>query len=395
MKRYQFLICVLPIYGFLLLTLTACAPVPAVDTSPTPLSAATSTSTAIPDELLPHTFYYLADGQVFRMERDGKTVTQITFEPVNVTDYDISLADGSVAYVANNQMLLVNAHGSNRRVLVDGEPRENNPWITSPVFSPNGQTLAYGHKGLNLYDISTGVSNLVIEDQYGDPHADGLRLPVETYSPMRYSPDGMKLLVALGHWESLPSHAVYYPDTNALVRYSEVKDYIYCCSFHGGPVWSPDSSSFYGVASVHDTSYQYGELWRVDARNGAVTRTFNSSFVGGGTVSLPVEPYLAPDGQLYFFFGMYHVDSGFWDAPVLKLVRFAPDGVTELTVLRDENFVLLNEALWAPDASFVIVSIAPARNWNLDSGVLEMYYIDGQKSVVSLAPLGQQMKWGP
>ena len=46
--------------------------------------------------LLPHTLYYLADGQVFRMERDGKTKTQFTFEPVDVTDYDASVADGSV-----------------------------------------------------------------------------------------------------------------------------------------------------------------------------------------------------------------------------------------------------------------------------------------------------------
>ncbi len=64
----------------------------------------------------------------------------------------------------------------------------------------------------------------------------------------------------------LPSHAVYYPDTNTLVKYQEVEDYIYCCGFHGGPVWAPDSSSFYGVASVHDFAYQSGELWKVDAR---------------------------------------------------------------------------------------------------------------------------------
>jgi hypothetical protein len=135
-----------------------------------------------------------------------------------VTDYDVSLADGSVAYVANNQLILVNADGSNRQVLLDGGSRdENNFWVTSPVFSPDRQILAYGYKGLNLYDITTGISNLAIANQNGDLLPSGMPFPLETYSPVHYSPDGTKLLVALGHWESLPMHAVYDPGTNNAV----------------------------------------------------------------------------------------------------------------------------------------------------------------------------------
>ena len=98
---------------------------------------------------------------------------------------------------------------------------------------------------------------------------------------------------------------------------------------------------------------------------------------------------------MYFFFGTYDVDSGFFDAPVLELVRSAPDGVTNRTVLRDENFVLMNEALWAPDASFVIVAMCSCTDWDQDGGVLELYSTDGQKEIVWLAPYGEQMKWGP
>ena len=355
--------------------------------------------TGVPESstiLFPHSLYFLSNDsqallQVFRMERDGKTKTQITSEPIKVWDYDVSPADGSIAYEANNQLILVNADGSNRRVLVEGASNPDVRGFYSPVFSPDGKTLAYAHGGLNLYDLASGVSDLVIKDQLTD-NGSGQLLPVETYSPEHYSPDGTKLLVALGHWEVAPSHAVYYPGTNALVRYAEVKDYIYCCSFHGGPSWTTDSSSFYGVASVHDTAYQYGELWRVDAVNGTVTRMLNA---GDGTINLPKGPYLAPTGQLYFFFGSYPTDSGFFDAPVLNLVRSAPDGVTDRTILRDENFRMMDEALWAPDASFVIVATAPERSWDQGGGVLELYSTDGQKSPIWLASFGRQMKWGP
>lgn len=359
------------------MTLQALAP-EAADTSSRPLAT----------NLFPHSLYFLGKDsqsltQIYRMERDGQTKIQLTFEPLNVEEYDVSLADATIAYVSGKQLLLANADGSNRRVLVDEG--------YDPVFSTDGQTLAYAHGGLNLYSFSTGTSNLVIQDQFSDPGT-GQLLPIETYSPERYSPDGTKLLIALGHWEVAPSHAVYHPSTNTLVRYAEVQDYIYCCSFHGGPVWSPDSSSFYGVASAHDYAYKSGEVWKIDATNGAVARMLKT---GDGTLHLPKELYLAPDGQLYFFLGTYNTDSGYFDAPLLELVRSAGDDLMNRTVLRRENFVLMNEALWAPDASFVIVSTALERNSDLKDGVLELYYTEGQKDVVWLAPSGWQMKWGP
>jgi Tol biopolymer transport system component len=347
--------------------------------------------------LLPHRLYFLgiddqAINQIFLMDQDGKSVTQLTFESANVSGYDVSMADGRIAYEVADQLVLIDADGSNRRVLVEAKSDPGIPESYHPTFSPDGQTLAYGENGLNLYDLSSGVSKLVIENQYGEPLPDGARLPIELYWPEKYSPDGKKLLVALGHWEVAPSHAVYYPDSNTMVRYAEVQDYIYCCSFHGGPVWSPDSTSFSGVASAHDYAYQSGELWKVDAGSGALTRNLKS---GDGMINLPRELYLAPDGQLYFFFGTYDGNSGYFDAPVLNLVRSAPDGVTDRTVLRDENFVMMKDALWAPDASFVIVSSAPGQNWDQDAGVLELYSIDRQKSPVWLAPSGEKMKWGP
>jgi hypothetical protein len=340
-----------------------------------------------PTTLLPRSLYFLGNdsqglAQIFRMERDGKTKTQLTFEPVSVDDYDLSPADGNIVYVTNNQMLWINADGSNRHLLGDGG--------TQPVFSTDGRILAYAHGGVNLYDLSTGVNSLVI----GDHPTDG-SMPLENYVPESFSPDGTKLLISIAHPPDSPSTAAIYTlATQVLMQFAGTEESLTCCNFYGGAEWSADSSSFYAVASQYDSSYKFGVLWKVDANAGAVT-TLNRVVAEDGTINLPYKPHLAADGQLYYFIGAYSNASGFFDAPVLQLVRSAPDGTTGRGVLRDENFVLMDEALWAPDASFVIVATAPMKNWDQGGGVLELYPTDKQKSPIWLAPFGREMKWGP
>ena len=368
------------------MTLQAMSP----QASETPASLPESSAIQLPQRL-----YFLAlDSQgltqLFRMEQDGRTTTQLTSEQDNIADYDVSHADGSLALEVGQQLVLMGADGSNRRILVDAALAPDTPASYRPTFSPDGGTLAYAHQGLNLYTVATGVSSLVIEDQMEDV-GNGLLLPIETYSPEEYSPDGTKLLLALGHWEVAPSHAVYDPATGDLVQYEAEQEHIYCCSFHGGPVWSPDSSSFYGVASAHDFAYKSGELWKVDAVSGAVTKLLTRN---ENMLNLPKELFVAPDGHLYYFWGTYSMNAGYFDAPVLQLIRSGLDGTTDRTMLREENFVLLNEALWAPDASFVIVARAPERKWE-QGGVLELYPADGLKEALWLAAHGEKMKWGP
>jgi hypothetical protein len=67
--------------------------------------------------------------------------------------------------------------------------------------------------------------------------------------------------------------------------------------------------------------------------------------------------------------------------------------VTGRTALSQEDFTLLNEALWAPDASFVVATLAPSREVYI-GGQAEIVYLDGRPNVV-LAPFAEQMKWGP
>ena len=371
------------------MTLTAAVPGSAEPTATGPVVLPPGGTT-----LLPHTFYYLGVDsagltQVFRIEPDGVTQRQITSEPLTVNDYDVSRIDGSVAYVANNQLILINADGSNRRLLVDGGPVDpNNPFISTisaPVFSPDGQTLAFSYQGLRVYTFSTSDSELILENQIDDVGG-GLYVPRELYSPERYSPDGTKLLITLGYYEGASS-AIYFPGTNELVRLEGGEGALICCD---DTEWSSDNTSVY-AASPTMGMFSSG-LWRVDAATGEVT-TLLPGDAGGGNYNVADEAYLAPDGQLYFLFATVSAPEGIITRSPLQPVRSAPDAVTGRAPLGSETFPLLNEALWAPDASFLVVVTAPSPEI-YQGGETRVVYFDGRPGVV-LTPSAQQMKWGP
>jgi len=366
-------------------TVQALPPDVTVEATPEPQESA---------DLLPHNLYYLGnDGaqlsQIFRMEKDGRTVTQLTFETDSVVSYDISLVDGIVAYVANNQLVMIEADGSGRRVLVDGGPvDQNNPFlksINSPVFSPDGKGLAYGLGGLNFYSLESGISNLVLENQLDD-FGNGIIVPRELFRPEKYSPDGQKLLITLGYYEGASS-AIYYPNGNSLVRLKNDAGALICC---GDPNWSYDSATLYS-ANPYMGMFMPG-LWKVDTSSGDVI-TLLSGDAGNGNFNFASDAYYAPDGQLYFFFANSKSEQDFGTRQPLQLVKSEPDGVTNRTVIRTETYELMNEALWSPDARFVLVAIA-SNDSIYAGGQVEIVYPDGSPNVV-LIPFAQRLKWGP
>ena len=345
--------------------------------------------------LLPHSLYFLGKDsqslmQIYYIEQKSGKIIQITNEPIAVTYYDISPVNGSIAYVASNQLLLANADGSNRRVLIDGGNSSDLRGNYNPVFSPDGKILAYSQDGLNLYDLSAGISNMVLEDQ---PLSGSL--PPLIYVPDKFSPDGTKLLLKIGHPPDSPwSAAIYSISTKTLTPIADESLPLSCC--YNGTEWSADGSSIYTVATTPDSSTPFGAFWKVDAAAGTVT-TLIAGAAGAGDALLfhqTYKPHLAANGQLYFFSAKYPEQIGSTRRVPLLLIRSLPDDIIKnWTVLRGDTFEMMNEALWAPDASFVIVAFAPTRD-DYDGGQAEIVYLDGRPNVV-LTPFAQQMQWGP
>jgi hypothetical protein len=289
-----------------------------------------------------------------------------------------------VAYTSNNQLLLVEADGSDRLLLVDGGPlASDESYATSRVgnvaWSPDGKTIAFGYGGLNFYALDTGAINKVLENRVDT--TPGIAVLREGYSPKEYAPDGSKLLINIGYYEG-GVYALYYLSGNTLIRSGE--NAVTCCEGS----WTPDGSAYY-AASPYLGMISPG-LWRINA-DGKVDTLLDGEFPG--PLEFAQAPILGPDGQLYFFHYSLPKAEDIANRTPLYMVRSETDGVTGRTNLYPEPFENINEILWAPDASFAILAIAPLENI-FQGGKAEIYYTDGSPSV-PLVPFAQDMRWGP
>jgi WD40 repeat protein len=377
---------------------TAVAQTLAALSSATPLASPIPTQppspTAAPD-LLPRSVYFVNKDnaglrQIFRVARDGRTFQQITFEPAAVDTYDVSPVDGSVAYGTNNQLLLVDANGAGRRLLVDGGAVDDSNRFTNsvgtPVWSPDGKTIAFSHGGLNFYATDTGAISKVLENKI-DTSA-GFPIVQELYSPNAYSPDGARLLINISFNES-GTFGIYRPSDNTLVRFNRPDGGTTCCDIR----WVPDGSGLYAASptiGMIDSGLAY-----VDAGTGLVTVLLPGS-APDTTYNFADGPQIGPDGKLYFLFNNLPQIPVEGHTP-LYLVRSDTDGVTGRTQLQPNVFQNINEVLWAPDASLALVaSVADsaATPGIFEGGQVQVVYPDARPSV-TVIPFGEQLRWGP
>jgi hypothetical protein len=304
-----------------------------------------------------------------------------------VEDYDVSQVDGSIVYTSNNQLFTVNRDGTNRSIIVDGGVLDpNSPATTilsNPLWSPDAQTIAFGHKGVNLYSVVAGQSTLTLPSQI-DSNGFG-----QMIYPESYSPDGTKILITIAPIASDGSFsAIYHPSDNSVVNLTNPTggSGSTCCSYS----WTADSASIYtGTAFL--SPFTSAGLSRVDTNSGKTEALLTSDELAED-FNLATTPFLAPDGQLYFIYANQSGLNNFSVNVDLQMVRSADDGVTGRTVLRPESFSNASGFLWAPDASFLIATTYPAPDVYA-GGPAQLYYSDGRPSL-SLVPFAMRMKWG-
>ena len=341
--------------------------------------------------VLPRSLYFL-DGpkdskQVWRLEKDGKTFSQITFEEKGVENFDVSSVDGSTALISDNKLFLVDPKSQNHRLIVDGNlvEAEGEEWyfknsINNPSFSPDGHTLAYGLDGLHLYNLSSGENDHVLSN-LGNLMGEPFVYAKEVYSPGPWSPDGSMLLFTMSYYEGF-TLAVMNPGVkDSFVRL--LSDGALCCLIS----WTSDSQSIL-VANPYFTGTLPG-LWKFDAHSGQQT-TLVSGHIEDRSVNFVGWPYQSSKGDLFFFhllFDWFSIDQGI----PLFLVKSDENGSNMKKILPDE--FRISDAVWSPDGSIVVVV---GRYGSTEDQLFIVYPETGDIQVlIEHGNLIRALTWGP
>jgi hypothetical protein len=337
--------------------------------------------------LLPAPVYLLDDGQIWRMERDGQTRRQLTFESSDIYDFDIGATDNTLAYAVGDgeERTIVLLDGSGRTELIRGP-------VWGPQISPSGEQIAFQLdksydeiQSERFKEFDNGV--WLIGRAGGRPSLLQASEPISVegnlvdgalqYYPREWSPDGTQLLMG-----------VYFPVGEG--GYLAVKDIASglvteipqaCCEAS----WSADGAAVIIAGGTHIQDAILG-LWRADPRSGVTTELIGPSEQAGSPL-VTAARQLA-DGSIYAFLTITK-DPSFEGNNKVMPQRVQADG--SFAPVRKES-LLLAGGLWADDASGAIVADAgddPA-NWY---GRLSWLPLDGGPAL-ELAGRGSVMRWG-
>jgi hypothetical protein len=341
-------------------TTAPATPVPPTGTAAAP-TAAPATETALPGPTeapqtgpLPAPLYFIsaADGQIWRVGRDGTTLTQITHEAAPVTYYDVSPADGGLVYISGNILFLADGDGGSRQPQFGGpselgEDRINHE-LFYPRFSPDGRKIAFGYGGIQILDLddpALAFDLLIPSDEFPDPNAGRPPVLLRFYRQALWSPDGARLLVEYLHYPEGGGWATLLLNSDgALVDVQAPPEGgILCCE----PTWSLDSANIY-IASPYIGLGSPG-LWRVPAATGQTETLIAPE---GETYYMVRKAQQLADGNLYYFLGtMEGFPTGLRTPQTIY--RAGPDA-GNAAALRTDSF-RLEEVLWAPDASGAVI----------------------------------------
>ncbi len=347
-------------------------------------------------DTLPAPVYYLYEDrnktqQIWRLERDGLTNSQITNEPASVRDFDISPIDGSLAYVSGFDLFVARADGAERQsVLHDESPvdsanedqRRAGARYHSPLWFPNGQQIALAdYRGVIFVTLDGQTRRF--QTNILPPPSRPAEMNVAYYRPGQFSPDGLRLLLHVGVWERdvLSIKDIDADDsTEPLILKSQSS-----CN----PIWSFDQSSVF-CASVIPYTFVYS-IEVIDTHTGEATSLLKAKTTRNESQGF-YAPYVSSNAGLFYIstiddlysskfkFGVYHIDVHTESTPIE--VRSEVDMIGSI-----------GETLWDVSGQGLIIKAGYFDTTGLrQSGILWLP-IDGS-AAITLRLSGHNLRWG-
>lgn len=364
----------------------------------TPTPTPTATATPEPVVLLPAPLYFLSDGQIQRLETDGRTLTQLTQEQAPIRDFDVSPVDAHLVYVSGNSLIEADPQYGTRVVKVERAPvaaDNSEAYITQrisdPHFSPDGSQIAFGLDGVNRIESGehTDFTTLLPSDLYPDPN-NPPRSSVRFFTPGVWSPNGERLLVRFSYWPEAGGLAVLDLTDNSLVDLtSDDPNAVLCCDW----AWSRDGET--GFIASDLLAYGTPGLARVDAASGTVNTLVRGVPLGEMGADNPLRlfrsPYPASEGTLLAFASVQED----MDQPTRYRMQQVDPESGELLALREEDYETPGDILWARDGSgAVLVDRRSSGPTAPAAGPLVWLAVDGSPAP-ELPATGDHLHWGP
>jgi hypothetical protein len=385
---------------------------PGTDLAISPTSTLETSTGAFPDQSpiqLPAPVYFInaEDSQIWRVEMDGVSLTQMTSESGPVTDFDVSPKDGALAYISDNQLIYYTvALGGRRQVLIDGsEDFDQNDYVTiaargisDPLWSPDGHWIAFGYGGIQLYQDPAEprqeglreLQTILFSDPLPQP------LPEENvvfegdqnwYSPVTWTQDGEQILVSGAYYFALGQYtALLDVEDGSLAAVKEPKGHP-CCFMTFGE----ESQSLLYAGNLPGI-YQIG-LWRVNPLSGEELVLIPGE--AGSEYHLFAHPFESSSGDVLGFYSSEpaNVDAAPVPQRPMVMVSVVGDGSAEFEQLRQDYFVV-GGADWLPDGNGAVITDVAGRQpgWPF-AGILRWLPADGGP-MVTLPAEGWLPQWG-
>lgn len=341
-------------------TTLATPSIPAGDSKPTiPSGTAPAATPAVP--LLPTPLFAIDLGQIARIERDGATRDLITAERVQlpgvrpIAEFAVS-TQNMLAYVVGDReadrLQLIDARGEGLQTLYSEAGHE----LSDLLFTPNGETLLFrllnnrdpDAMATGLYSIPSAGGSISLV-QADDPVEDPVNpaRSVSGYVPLAFSPDGAQILVEV--------QSTFYEDCTLGVMPAEggevrrvalpEGEQVYC----GEAAWTADGDGVLFLAGPVEGIEAGPRLWRADTTMG------NAQQLAEGFARAPIG---LPGGATRFVQVEVSRDAaGTPTSVTYRPVELAAAG-GELVGVGDTFSEPLEEALWAPDGSGIVVAVS-------------------------------------